>query len=74
MRIEILMSPGCGHGAQAQALVGDVVRERAPGATVETVLVASLEDAARVGFLGSPSIRVNGLDIEPQPPAGVGLG
>lgn len=74
MKIEILMSPGCGHGTMTQALVADVVRENAPGTEVETVLVGGLEDAERLAFLGSPSVRVNGLDIDPQPPGNVGLG
>lgn len=74
MRIEILMSPGCGNGAKTQALVADVVRETAPGVEVETTLVATLEDAERLGFLGSPSVRVNGQDVDPQAPGSVGLG
>lgn len=74
MRVEILMSPGCGHGATTRALVAEVVRQHAPGATVEIFLVATLEDAERRGFLGSPSVRVNGQDIDPQAPRRVGLG
>jgi uncharacterized protein YoaH (UPF0181 family) len=74
MKIQILMSPGCGHGARAVELVADVVRQRAPGAAVETVTVATLEDAARCSFPGSPTIRVDGNDIDPEPPMGVGLG
>jgi len=64
MKIEILVSSGCGHGAKTQEAVADVVREVAPGTAVETVLVGAPEDAARLGFLGSPSVRVNGRDIE----------
>lgn len=74
MRIEILMSPGCGNGAKTQALVAEVVRESAPGTEIGTVLVETLEDAERLGFLGSPSVRVNGQDIDSQAPGNVGLG
>lgn len=74
MKIEILMSPGCGHGAQARALVEDVVRELAPGAAIETLTVATMEDAAHSAFRGSPTIRVDGEDIDPGAPASVGLG
>ena len=74
MKVEILMSPGCGHGAQAQALVADVLRASAPGVEAATILVATAEEAERLGFLGSPSIRVNGQDIDPHPPGDVGLG
>jgi hypothetical protein len=74
MRIEILMSPGCGHGAQARELVAEVVRELAPGAAVETLTVATADDATRWSFRGSPTILVDGEDIDPGAPANVGLG
>ena len=74
MKIEILMSPGCGNGAKTQALVAEVLREHAPEAKAETILVTTLEDAERLGFLGSPSVRVDGKDVDPQAPANVGLG
>lgn len=74
MKIQVLMSPGCGHGARALELVADVVGQRAPGVTVETVSVATLEDAARWSFPGSPTVRVDGIDVDPDAPANVGLG
>lgn len=74
VKIQILMSPGCGHRNRTAELVADVVRQHAPQADVETTLVATLEDAARLGFPGSPTVRVNGVDIEPQAPTNVGLG
>jgi len=74
VKIQILMSPGCGHGKRTAELVADVVREHAPQADIETILVAAPEDAARLGFSGSPTVRVNGVDIEPQAPTHVGLG
>ncbi len=74
MKIQILMSPGCSHGERTAELVADVARERAPQADVETTLVATPDDAARLEFPGSPTVRVNGVDIEPQAPTNVGLG
>jgi len=35
--------------------------------------VETLEEAERVGFLGSPSILVDGVDLFAEPGAGVGL-
>lgn len=74
MRIEILMSPGCRHGAEAFALVSEIVRASAPDAEVVTTLVGTSEDAERCGFPGSPTIRVNDRDIDPNAPTDVGLG
>ncbi len=74
MMIQVLMSPGCGHGQRALELVEDVVRAHAPAAEIQAVTVATSEDAARLAFPGSPTIRVDGIDIEPQAPTNVGLG
>ena len=74
MRVEVLMTPGCGHGEQTAALVATVLRERAPGAAMERIVIATQEDAARLAFPGSPTVRVNGIDIEPDAPRSVGLG
>lgn len=68
------MSPGCGHGARALELVRDVLSRLAPGVQVEAITVATLEEAGRWSFPGSPTIRVDGVDIDPQAPASVGLG
>ena len=68
------MSPGCRHGGRALEIVADVIGRSAPGAAVETILIATLEDAARSLFRGSPTIRVDGVDIDPEVPAGVRLG
>jgi len=74
MKIQVLMSPGCGHGARALELVADVMGKSAPGAEIETITVATHEDAARWSFAGSPTVRVDGIDIDPEAPTGVGLG
>lgn len=74
MKVQVLMSPGCGHGQRALRLVGEVVRELAPGEAIEVVTVATLEDAARWAFPGSPTIRVEGVDVDPVAPRDVGLG
>lgn len=69
-----MMSPGCAHGARARELVADVARQWAPGADVESVTVATMDDATRWSFPGSPTIRVDGTDVDPAAPPGVGLG
>jgi len=74
VKIQVLMSPGCGHGQRALEVVEDVVHTHAPRAEVETITVATLEDAARLAFPGSPTVRVNGVDVDPQKPLNVGLG
>ena len=72
--VQVQMSPGCGHGQQTVALVRGVLGQLAPDARLEIVDVRTMEDAERLGFRGSPTVLVDGEDVEPQPPAGVGLG
>jgi UDP-N-acetylglucosamine enolpyruvyl transferase len=74
MKIQVLMSPGCGHGVRTVELVAEVVRAHGVEAEVETLLVESAADAARLGFPGSPTVRVDGVDIEPTHPTNIGLG
>jgi hypothetical protein len=72
--VHVQMSPGCGHGRLTVALVQEVLGQLAPGARLEIVDVRTVEEAKRLGFRGSPTVLVDGMDIEPLPPAGVGLG
>lgn len=74
MKIEILMSPGCGHGQRTSELITEVARQDAPGAEIATILVSTVEEAERLAFLGSPTVRVDGVDIDPHPPTNAGLG
>jgi hypothetical protein len=74
MKIQVLMSPGCGHGARAHEMVADVVGQIAPGSEIETITVATLEEATRWSFAGSPTVRVDGIDIDPDGPTDIGLG
>ncbi len=74
LTIQILTCPGCGHGQKTLELVGEVVQRLAPEAQVQTVEVDSVEDAERLSFRGSPTVLVNGVDIEPGTAGGTGLG
>jgi hypothetical protein len=60
--IELLVFDGCPHGEalapRLRKLVGD-------DATVVVQRVESEDEARRLRFLGSPSVRVDGRDIEP---------
>lgn len=67
MNIEILYIEGCPHYEPAVERVKQVlIQEGLPDATVIEVEVPDIDTARRVHFLGSPSIRVNSLDIEPE--------
>lgn len=65
MNVEILTFEGCPNGAPAQELVAEVARELGVEAAIEVVDVPDPDAAERLRFLGSPTIRVGGRDVEP---------
>lgn len=69
------MTPGCGHGQKTVDLVRDVLQALAPNARLETITVVTTAEAQRIAFPGSPTVRINGTDIDSQStPGDVGLG
>lgn len=66
MKIEVLYFDGCPNHKPALERVRQVLAEEGLFAEVLEVNVSEPSIAQKVGFLGSPSIRVNGLDVEPE--------
>ena len=64
--IEILYFEGCPNYEPARELVNEVVAELGTEAEIRHVQIETNEEAIAKRFLGSPSIRVNGIDIEPE--------
>lgn len=65
MRIDLLYFKGCPTYREAEALVEKVVGSEGIPAEVNPVEVKTEEEAIRLGFLGSPTIRIDGVDIDP---------
>jgi hypothetical protein len=63
--IEVLTFEGCPHAQPAIDLVERVVAELGVAAQVRRIDVPDPETAKAHRFLGSPTIRVNGRDVEP---------
>jgi hypothetical protein len=66
MKIEVLCVPDCPNYLPAVALVQDVLREHGLSEAIDRIEVSSSSQAAAVSFLGSPTVRVNGKDVEPS--------
>ncbi len=64
-QVEILYFDGCPNHKSTVELVKRIATETGTTIDVRLVCVESNEDAQRTRFLGSPSVRVNGRDIEP---------
>ena len=65
MKIEILYFDGCPNHTRALDQVREVLRQEGISADVSEVNVPDDAAAHAARFLGSPSIRIDGLDVEP---------
>ena len=63
--IELLVTASCPYRDAALALVQQVCGQVDGQAEIRVIQVADQPAAERLRFLGSPTIRVNGRDIEP---------
>lgn len=66
MTVEVLYFEGCPNHEAAVERVREVLRAEGIVDEVKEVEVPDSETAARLRFLGSPSIRVNGMDVDPS--------
>ena len=64
MKIEVLYFSGCSNRAPAVERVREALRDEGLSAEIVETEVADTESAQQVKFLGSPTIRVDSLDIE----------
>jgi hypothetical protein len=66
VRIEFPFWEGCPSHPEALELLQDVLRERGIEEPIELQEVFTLEDANELGFPGSPTIRIDGRDVDPS--------
>jgi hypothetical protein len=73
MNVELLYWEGCPSYPEARALVEDVLAARGLEVRVEMREVTTGDEAEALRFPGSPTIRVDGRDVDPagaeSPPA-----
>jgi hypothetical protein len=65
MLVEILYFDGCPNYRAARELVERVSGEIGVSTEIRMVEVPDVEAAVRLRFLGSPTVRVEGRDVEP---------
>jgi hypothetical protein len=66
MKVELFYWEGCPSHPEARVLLEEVLRERGVNVEVELHEVKTQEEAERLRFPGSPTIRVDGRDIDPE--------
>ena len=71
--VELLAVEDCPHLEQARRDLESSLRTGIIEVPIQLIFVSSLDDAEFLGFQGSPTIRVNGDDVIPQPELPVAL-
>lgn len=66
MEIELMVAPGCSSRQPCQEMLRRLLDELEPAARLTVTVVDSPEAARRLGFPGSPTLRIDGRDLEPQ--------
>jgi hypothetical protein len=64
--VELLWFSDCSNHPAARALLEEVIAELAPGTPVRDVDATDPATARRLRFAGSPTIRVDGVDVDPS--------
>jgi hypothetical protein len=64
--VDLLFFEGCPNHARARDLVESVLSDNGITAEIRDVEVIDAADAHAKKFVGSPSVRVDGVDIDPS--------
>jgi hypothetical protein len=65
VEIEVLYFDGCPNHEALLPRLRQLLEDEAIEAPIQLQLVESVEDADRQRFLGSPTLRVDGRDVDP---------
>jgi hypothetical protein len=65
MRVELLYFDGCPNHEELLPELRGLLAEQGLADEVELRRVETVEDAGRERFLGSPTVRIDGWDVEP---------
>ncbi|HEX7491544.1 MAG TPA: hypothetical protein VF337_07550 [Candidatus Limnocylindrales bacterium] len=74
LEVQLLAIQDCPHLAQARQDLETVLRKGIIEVPIQLVFVSSLDDAEFLDFQGSPTIRINGEDVVPQPELPIAYG
>lgn len=69
MKVELLFVPDCPNRARTLQVLREVIVDAGLDYDVEQIEIGSAAEAATWDFVGSPSVRVDGVDIDPDAPA-----
>ena len=64
VQIKILYSEGCANTSPTVELVKNVAQDLNIPVNIKTVMVGTQEQARQLRFIGSPTVQIEGFDIE----------
>jgi len=67
MRVELLYYPECPSHERALELLQEALRAEGVDAPVEMIRIDTQAQAEMHRFIGSPTIRINGIELDPHP-------
>lgn len=66
MQVKIISLEKCSATSETIAMVKETAKEMGIAIDFERVVVKSLEEAIEQRHIGSPTMQINGRDIDPQ--------
>lgn len=66
LQVQVLYSKGCEHAPPTIDLLNEVASEIGVELELEKILVSDGSQAKELNYFGSPTVRVNGRDVEPN--------
>lgn len=67
MRIELLYYPECPSHGRALEMIHDALQSEGLHAEIEVIRIDTPQQAEQHRFIGSPTIRIDGHEVQPQP-------
>ena len=66
IEIRILSTEGCANTPPTISRIEEIAKELAVPIRIENVLITTEEEASRNRFFGSPTVQINGVDLDPE--------
>lgn len=74
VKIELLHTKECPYWKEALKTLVEVINTYKIDAELRVITIGGLRKAEKYRFPGSPTVRINGVDIDPKTIRSVGLG
>ncbi len=72
--VRVVFTEGCPNLSPTLELIENEGKDIGLAVTIEKVLVTSQEQAVQLRCLGSPTVQINGIDIDPEAHRSVSFG